>query len=35
MMGNAARHLLETRFDRHLAMARWETVLSRCGAGRA
>jgi colanic acid biosynthesis glycosyl transferase WcaI len=34
MMGNAARHLLETRFDLPLAMARWKTVLAACGGGR-
>jgi glycosyltransferase involved in cell wall biosynthesis len=27
-MGSAARHLLETGFDQHLAMKRWEVVLA-------
>jgi colanic acid biosynthesis glycosyl transferase WcaI len=30
-MGNAARQLLETRFDAQVAMARWEAVLARSG----
>jgi colanic acid biosynthesis glycosyl transferase WcaI len=28
-MGNAARHLFETRFDQRMAMKRWEDVLAR------
>jgi colanic acid biosynthesis glycosyl transferase WcaI len=34
-MGKAARHLLETRFDLRLAMARWEALLERFGGGPA
>jgi colanic acid biosynthesis glycosyl transferase WcaI len=34
-MGNAVRHLLETRFDLPIAMAHWETVLQHCSGGRA
>jgi len=34
-MGAAARHLLETRFDLPLAMARWEAVLAKCSGVRA
>jgi colanic acid biosynthesis glycosyl transferase WcaI len=34
-MGAAARHLLETRFERRLAMARWEAVLASRAGGRA
>jgi colanic acid biosynthesis glycosyl transferase WcaI len=30
-MGNAARHLLENRFDQRIAMDRWEAVLARFG----
>jgi len=33
-MGNAARHLLETRFDQRIAMQRWEDVLARVSGGR-
>jgi len=33
MMGNAARHLLEARFDRRLAMARWEAMLEKRSGG--
>jgi hypothetical protein len=32
-MGNAARHLLETRFDMRIAMARWDAVLEIDGGG--